>query len=48
MPLFECVDEHWLLLVVDLQHRKFEVYDSLTTRRPGVRGDLIKCAVSNE
>uniref|UniRef100_A0A7C8ZNM0 Ubiquitin-like protease family profile domain-containing protein n=1 Tax=Opuntia streptacantha TaxID=393608 RepID=A0A7C8ZNM0_OPUST len=44
MPLFECVDEHWLLLVGDLEVRKFLVYDSLQKKRPGVRGDLIECA----
>jgi len=46
MPLFECVDEHWLLFVGDLEVRKFLVYDSLQKKRSGVRGDLIECAVS--
>ena len=46
MPLYECVDEHWLLLVADVQHRNFQVYDSLTTTRSRVRGELITCAVS--
>jgi len=46
MPLFEYVDEHWLLLVGDLEVQKFVVYDSLITKRAGVPGDLIQCAVS--
>jgi len=46
MPLFECVNEHWLLLVADLQDQRFVVYDSLITMRLGVRGDLIQCVVT--
>lgn len=40
MPLFECVDEHWMLLVADLKRRQFVVYDSLLTKRAPTRTDL--------
>ncbi|KAJ8431991.1 hypothetical protein Cgig2_005920 [Carnegiea gigantea] len=41
MPLFECVDEHWMLLVPNLRRQQFLVYDSLLTKRALARTDLL-------
>ena len=46
MPLFECVDEHRLLLVTDLSRRMFLVFDSLVTKRARARTDLVNSVVS--
>ncbi|KAJ8426214.1 LOW QUALITY PROTEIN: hypothetical protein Cgig2_028304 [Carnegiea gigantea] len=46
MPLFECVDEQWLLLVLDLRQRRFLVYNSLLTKRAPTWTDLVTTAVS--
>ena len=47
MPLFECVDEHWMLLVANLRRRQFLVYDSLLMRRALARNDLLNSGVSS-
>ena len=47
MRLFECVDEHWMLLVADLKWRQFMVYDSLLTKRAPTRTDLQNSGVSS-
>ncbi|KAJ8442480.1 hypothetical protein Cgig2_022363 [Carnegiea gigantea] len=47
MPLFECVDEHWMLLVANLRWRQFLVYDSLLTKRALARTDLLNSGVSS-
>ncbi|KAJ8423598.1 hypothetical protein Cgig2_030664 [Carnegiea gigantea] len=47
LPLFEAVDEHWMLFVADLKGRRFLVYDSLATKKAPSRTDLIQNAVSD-
>jgi len=46
MPLYECVDQHWLLFVVNVQGRKFSVFDSLLRKEATAQATLIECAVS--
>jgi len=46
MPLYECVDQHWLLLVGDVVERKFRVFDSLLRKASAAQALLIDSAVS--
>jgi len=46
MPLYECVDQHWLLLVGDVAGRKFRVFDSLLRKAFAAQAILIESAVS--
>ena len=46
MPLYECVDQHWLLLVADVTGQNFLVFDSLLRKRATARITLIESAVS--
>ncbi|KAJ8446292.1 hypothetical protein Cgig2_005823 [Carnegiea gigantea] len=46
MPLFESVSQHWLLLVVDVNNRRFIAYDSLQCKRDGPRKRLLLSGVS--
>ncbi|KAJ8437548.1 hypothetical protein Cgig2_017901 [Carnegiea gigantea] len=47
MPLFKCVDEHWMLRMANLRRRQFLVYDSLLTKRALARTDLLNSGVSS-
>ncbi|KAJ8430624.1 hypothetical protein Cgig2_021586 [Carnegiea gigantea] len=41
LPFFESVSQHWLLLVADVNNRRFIVYDSLQCKRDGPRKRLL-------
>ncbi|KAJ8431947.1 hypothetical protein Cgig2_000006 [Carnegiea gigantea] len=46
MPLFDSVDDHWLLLVGDVKKQRFLVYDLLRSKRDAPRQQLLLSAVS--
>jgi len=45
MLLCEWVDQHWLLLVVDVKRQKFSVFDSLARKGTGAQAAVIDSAV---